>query len=185
MRKDIEKAIETLEKGGILLYPSDTIWGIGCDATNPNAIAKIFKIKQRSSAKSLIILVASEQMLSEYTECDLHGIKKHLYSDEPTTIIYSKSKNLPSGLPAQDGSIAIRMVQKGTCLEMIRQFGKPVISTSANISEEKSPTFFNEISDEIKRQVDYTLHPESDTELSYKPSAIIRISDRGTIERIR
>ncbi len=150
----ILKAIEVLQKGGIILYPTDTIWGIGCDATNATAIEKVYRIKKRSESKSLIILVESIDQIYKYVD-EMPQAALRLIKDtkKPLTIIYDNAKNLPLSLIAVDGSVAIRIVQEEFCKELILQFKKPLVSTSANISGEPSPASFKDISGEIKNEV--------------------------------
>ncbi|HFS67570.1 MAG TPA: threonylcarbamoyl-AMP synthase [Flavobacteriia bacterium] len=177
--------IETVNQGGVILYPTDTIWGIGGDATNTKVIDKIFKIKERDPNKSLLILVDSYKMLQNYVTEIPHEIWDILEkSIEPTTIIYPNPKNLPKELLAKDGSIAIRVVGKGFAKDLIKATGKPLISTSANLSGEPNPETFDEINPLILQRVDYVvnLHRKA---TSAKPSKIIRWSAKKGVEIIR
>ena len=177
--------IEVINSGGTILYPTDTIWGIGGDATNPAVIEKIYKIKERTPHKSLLILVDSYKMLQNYVEeipLEIWEILEK--SIEPTTIIYSNPKNLPAELLADDGSIAIRVVKKGFAKDLIKATGKPLISTSANLSGQKSPANFDKIDPVILQRVDYVvnLHRKN---TSRKASKIIKWSSEKGIEIIR
>lgn len=183
---DLRKSIEVLEKGGTLLYPTDTVWGIGCDATNETAAAKVYYIKSRVESKSMIILLDAFEKLETYVE-NVPGITFDLLKsiDNPVTIIYSHARNLAANIVAADGTIAIRIVKEPFCMELIRQFGKPIVSTSANISGEPAPALFNQISDEIKNQVDYIVTYKQNYFERSKPSTIIRLEDSGSYTIIR
>ena len=180
MQTEIDKALATLKQGGIILYPTDTIWGIGCDATNTNSIAKIFKLKKRADSKALISLVANEQQLKSITE-----ITPNLdITSNPTTIIYPNVKKLGENLLAENGSAAIRIVQDTFCQKLILSFGKAIVSTSANISREMAPKQFSEISGEIKNNVDYIVNLRQN-ELMSTPSSILMINEDTSITKIR
>jgi len=177
--------IEVVNHGGVILYPTDTVWGIGGDATNPEVIEKIRKIKGRDRQKSFIILVDSYKMLQNYVEnipMEVWDILEK--SLQPTTIIYDNPKNLPPEILALDGSIGIRVVKKGFAKDLIKAIGKPLISTSANISNEKSPGNFDEISPVILEKVDYVvnLHRKS---TPASPSRIIKWTKKNGVEIIR
>ncbi len=153
---DIEKCLATLKSGGIFLYPTDTIWGIGCDASNAKAVAKIYAIKKRDEKKSMIILLAHENDIKNYAKEPDEKIKILIKNTErPLTIIYPSAKNLAANLINEDGTIAIRIVKDAFCEYLIKAFGKPIVSTSANISGEETARHFGEISTEIKNAVDY------------------------------
>lgn len=183
---DIQKSFKILESAGTLLYPTDTIWGIGCDATSRFAVEKVYKIKRRSEAKSLIILIDTIDKLSTYIE-KVPDITEDLLASisTPVTIIYSNARKLASNLIAADGTIAIRIVKDDFCTELIRRFGKPVVSTSANISGADAPVVFSQVSDEIKNAVDYTVTYKQDFFTRAKPSTIIRLNDDGMYTIIR
>ncbi len=177
--------IEIINNGGIILYPTDTIWGIGGDATNPLVISKIYRIKERQPDKSLLILVDSYKMLQKYVEeisLEIWDILEK--SIEPTTIIYNNPKNLPSGLLAKDGSIAIRVVKRGFAHDLIKAIGKPLISTSANLSGQQPPLNFDDIDPVILQRVDYIVNLHRKTP-SQKASKIIKWSPEKGIEIIR
>ena len=180
MQTEIDKALATLKHGGIILYPSDTIWGIGCDATNTDAIEKIFKLKKRLDSKALISLVANEQQLKLITEI----IPDLDITSSPTTIVYLNVKGLGENLLADNGSAAIRIVQDTFCQKLILSFGKAIVSTSANISGEKSPKQFSEISEELKNNVDYIVNLRQN-ELMSTPSSILMINEDTSITKIR
>ena len=183
---DLNSSLKTLAGGGVILYPTDTIWGIGCDATNSKAIEKVFDIKKRAESKSLIILVDSEQMLAHYVS-QVPDIVHDLIEqyDRPLTIIYPSAQNLPRNLVAPDGSIAIRVVRHPFCQQLISRFGKPITSTSANISGMPSPASFQSISAEVLQSVDYTVFFDRENPRAAIPSTIIRINLHGEFEIIR
>ena len=180
MQTEIDKALATLKQGGIILYPSDTIWGIGCDATNTEAIEKIFKLKKRVDSKALISLVANEQQLKPITEI----ITDLDITSSPTTIVYPNVKGLGQNLLAENGSAAIRIVQDEFCQKLILSFGKAIVSSSANISGEMFPKQFSEISKEIKNNVDYIVNLRQN-ELMSTPSSILMINEDTSITKIR
>ena len=184
MKEVITESVKILEKGGIILYPSDTIWGIGCDATNEKSIKKIYDIKNRPEDKPLIILVNDINMLSKYV-VEIPEKAKNLISQikQPTTIIYSKPVNLPSIL-TKTNSIAIRVTNDLYCKEVIRKLNKPIVSTSANISTQKIPKNFKEINTQIKKMVDYIAKHKTKMELT-QPSKILKINSNNEIEVIR
>lgn len=176
--KEALKAAETLKSGKTLLYPTDTVWGLGCDATNADAIERIFEIKHRPANKSLIVLVDSIEMLQEYVkEMPQVAIDIISSASKPTTIIYEESRNLAHNISA-DKSVGIRIVNDEFCREMIHLFGKPIVSTSANISGEPTPHIFKEINPEIKASVDYVVGIRQDEDKPAESSAIIKI--KGT-----
>jgi len=184
--EDLRQALTVLIKGGIILYPTDTIWGLGCDATNQDAVEKIFKIKKRRESKSLIILVNGFTMLERYIR-HLPEIAGELLevSEKPLTIIFPEGKNLAPGVCSDDGSVGIRICNDDFCNKLITRFRKPVISTSANISESPSPSYFSEIDDEIINSADYVVkYRQTDTNKN-TPSSIIKVEDNGVIKIIR
>lgn len=183
---DIIKALEVLRSGGIILYPTDTIWGIGCDATNPAAVNRIYEIKQRQDAKSMLILMENPNLLNSYIS-EVPEIAWELIdvADTPLTIIYPGAKNLAANLLAKDGSVGIRITNEAFTQQLIQRFRKPVVSTSANISGQKSPQNFSEISDEIKKSVDFIVNFRQDDQSRSNPSGIIKLGVGGQIEVIR
>jgi L-threonylcarbamoyladenylate synthase len=184
--EDIKEALISLRKGDLIIYPTDTIWGIGCDATNPAAIEKIFKIKSRSENKSLLVLIDSETMLERYVK-EIPEIAFELasVSDTPLTIIYPSGKNLASGVCGEDGSVGIRICREDFCQELIRRFRKPIISTSANLSGKPSPENFDDIEESLKKAVDYVVKYRQDDRQKQSASPIIKLEQNGTIRIIR
>lgn len=186
MEEDLNKAYETLKKGGIILYPTDTIWGIGCDATNEKAVEGIFEIKKRADHKSMLVLLNNINFIHSY----IHEVPEIALdiveiAEKPTTIIYPGAKNLAKNLIAEDGSIGIRITKEKFTNKLLDKFRKPIVSTSANISDEKSPINFKDISDHIKNSVDYIVKYKQDDTFKSKPSAIIKIGLSNEIEIIR
>jgi L-threonylcarbamoyladenylate synthase len=186
MITDINNALETLRSGGIILYPTDTIWGVGCDATNAEAVEKVYALKGRSKDKSLIILLENDNRLASYVN-EIPDVAYQLIelSEKPLTIIYSKAKNLAPNLIAEDGSIGIRIVKHHFCEQLIQRFRKPIVSTSANISGAPSPKNFNDISDEIKAGVDYIVQFGQDDLTPKQASTIMKLDPSGAFSFIR
>lgn len=183
---DIVKAVEVLRSGGIILYPTDTIWGIGCDATNVAAVNRIYEIKKRQDTKSMLVLMENPNLLNSYIS-EVPEIAWELIevADTPLTIIYPGAKNLAANLLANDGSIGIRITNEAFTQQLIQRFRKPVVSTSANISGQKSPQNFVEISEEIKKSVDYIVKFRQDDPSRSNPSGIIKLGVGGQVEVIR
>ena len=210
MEDEIRKALEVLRAGGTILYPTDTIWGIGCDATNEIAVERILTIKKRATAapalkgeniidersntnspsgvggKSLIILVSDDGMLNRFVK-NIPALAWDLMdlTDTPLTIIYDGGRGLAKNVFAEDGSIGVRKVTDTFCHRLIHKFGKPVVSTSANISNEPAPKNYSEIMDEIKQSVDYVVNWKQDEWQSSKASSIIKLKENGEIKIIR
>jgi L-threonylcarbamoyladenylate synthase len=186
MQNDLKKAVEVLKAGGIILYPTDTIWGIGCDASNEKAVERIYRIKKREDSKSMLVLMENPALLERYVD-DVPEVAWDLVeiSSTPLTVIYQKAKNLASNLIAEDGSIGIRFTKEEFTMKLLQQFRRPIVSTSANISGEKSPAFFGEISEEIKSQVDYVVEYRQDDKTPAQPSGIIKLGPGGKIDIIR
>ena len=183
--KDILTSLDVLKTGGIILYPTDTIWGIGCDATNGNAVQRIYQIKKRADHKSMIILVADERDVLKYVAAPDLAVFDFLEKQtRPTTVIFENAIGLPHELVAEDGSIAIRIVRDEFCRHLIKRFRKPIVSTSANISGNQSPKFFADISEEIKSAVDHIVQWRQDDESISEPSQIIRWRN-GEVEYVR
>jgi len=182
---DIDNCLETLEDGGIILYPTDTIWGIGCDATNAAAVEKIFAIKQRPGAKSLIALLADERDLLQYVAAPDLQVFDYLDTvKKPTTVVYNGIIGLAENLLAEDGSAGIRIVKEAFCKHLIKRFRRPIVSTSANISGQPAPANFNAISSPIKNAVDYTVQYRQDDTNPAAASAVVRwIEGRAVIIR--
>ena len=186
MYQDIQKCIEVLAAGGTILYPTDTIWGIGCDATQSHATQKVYQLKQREDAKAMLVLVNSADMLSRYVE-EIPDMADEIIAinDDPLTIIYPAGSNLAGNLLSPDGSIGIRITSDPFCHELIHRFRKPLVSTSANIAGQPAPALFSEIAAEIKALVDYTVAWRQDDHTKRKPSGILKVKLNGEIEVIR
>lgn len=182
----INQTLSTLRRGGTILYPTDTIWGIGCDATNTQAIEKIYSIKQRDINKSMLILCSSLDQVKEYTN-NIQDIVPTLLneSQHPTTIIYPNACNLPNTLTAADGSIGIRIPDMDFCKELLIRFGKPIVSTSANFSGMPSPNCYNDIPQQLIDMVDYAVPNLPIFESKNGSSKILKIDDNGNIITIR
>lgn len=184
--EEINKTVQILKAGGVILYPTDTIWGLGCDATNTKAIKKIFNIKRRTASKSLIILAESAKRIQNHVDADPELIKELIHSfDKPTTIIYDGAKNLAKNVIAQDKTIAIRYARHEFCQKLITQLDKPIVSTSANISGEPAPIQFSQISQEIIENVDYVVDLEQDILKDVKPSTLIKLHENGIYDVLR
>ena len=186
MKEDIQNCLNTLREGGIILYPTDTVWGIGCDASNPQAIQKIYDLKGRTSSKALITLVGSEVML-ERTVLNMPEIAWDLIesANRPLTLIYDEVKGIAPNAIAEDGSCGIRLAKDTFCRQLIQRLGKPIISTSANVSGEETPKDFRSISDTILKGVDFVVNYRQNEATSQKSSNIIKIKNNGEIKIIR
>lgn len=183
---DIEKALVVLQQDGVILNPTDTIWGLGCDATNETAVQKIYTIKNRADTKSLIVLVASARDLLHYVAAPDPAVFDYFEAvTRPTTIIFENAINLPDKLIAADGSIAIRIVQDDFCRHLIKRLRKPLVSTSANTSGQPSPQSFSDISEAIKQQVDYIVQWRQNDNTVAQPSQIIKWNRDGTTTVLR
>ena len=184
--KDIEHCLTVLKNGGLILYPTDTIWGIGCDATNAAAVEKIFALKKRPDEKAMIVLVAEERDVLQYVASPDFTLFDYLHAQtKPTTVIYDGAIGLAENLTGKDGSIAIRICQDMFCRQLIKRFRKPLVSTSANISGEPSPKTFSEIPASIKGGVEYIVKYRQEDETEAQPSSIIKWNKDGTITVIR
>ncbi|MFA9390739.1 MAG: L-threonylcarbamoyladenylate synthase [Prolixibacteraceae bacterium] len=183
---DVAKALEVLRKGGIILYPTDTIWGIGCDATNAEAVKRIYDLKQREDSKSMLVLMENPNLMLGYIE-EMPEVGWDLieFAEKPTTIIYDGAKNLAASLIAEDGSIGIRITKEPFTQKLIQKFRKPIVSTSANISGQASPQNFSEISKEIKSKVDYIVTYRQGEKRNPAPSSIIKLGATGLIKIVR
>jgi len=185
MTEEINKCISVLDKGGLILYPTDTVWGIGCDATNEIAVQKVYTLKQREDSKALICLVANDIMLERHIEkvpevaWDIIDL-----SEKPTTIIYDDPRGIAKNLVASDNTLAVRIASDRFCQYLINKFKKPVVSTSANISGAPTPKSFDEISEKILNGVDYVVNLHRN-EKKGVPSSIIKLGNDGTVSVIR
>ncbi len=186
MDEEIKNALAVLHKGGTILYPTDTVWGLGCDARNKEAVNKIFKIKQRAEYKSMVVLVSDEKMINRYVK-EVTNINWYLLesAEEPLTIIYPDGRMLAENIIAADGSVGIRIVKDEFCKNLIHKFGKPIVSTSANVSGEESPNSFNDIKLDIMNKVDYIVNLRQKETNDTKPSTIIKIAMNGEFKILR
>ena len=184
--EDIDLSLNTLKSGGIILYPTDTIWGLGCDPTNEKAVGRIFTIKSREPGKSLLVLVDGVAMLNRYVKT-VPAIAYELIevSEAPLTLIYPSGKNLAPGVCSEDGSIGIRICRDEFCMALLDRFRKPIVSTSANLSGRPSPGNFSEIDEQVIRAADYTVKYRQDDRRSFSSSPVIRLEHDGTMKIIR
>lgn len=184
--KDIKEAVAILEKGGLILYPTDTIWGIGCDATNEEAVEKIFLLKKRAEEKSLIILVAEEKDILQYVASpDLRVFDYLKTTIKPTTVIYDNAIGIASNILSKDGSVGIRICKDGFCRHLIKRFRKPIVSTSANISGHPSPVTFKDVNEEIKKGVDYVVCYRQEDNSIAAPSSVVKWNKDGDVTVLR
>ena len=186
MKEDIRRALDVLNKGGVILYPTDTIWGIGCDATNEEAVSRLYAIKRRTDAKALITLVDSEAKIQGYVR-EIPDVAWQLIdcSTRPLTIIYDGARHLAPNLLAEDGSVAIRLTREAFSRELCLRFHRPIVSTSANLSGEPSPATFDDISEDIKQAIDYVCTSRRDDCTPARPSSIIKLAANGEVKIIR
>ncbi|CCX62623.1 sua5/YciO/YrdC/YwlC family protein [Bacteroides sp. CAG:598] len=186
MNEEIKKACQVMREGGVILYPTDTIWGIGCDATNEEAVRRVYEIKRRADSKAMLVLVDSAVKVDFYVQ-DVPEVAWDLIelADKPLTIIYSGARNLAPNLLAEDGSVGIRVTGEEFSKRLCQQFRKAIVSTSANVSGQPSPQNFSEISEEIKAAVDYIVDYRREETTQAKPSSIIKLDKGGVIKIIR
>lgn len=186
MTEDIKKACEVMQAGGIILYPTDTIWGIGCDATNEDAVQRVYELKKRADNKAMLVLMDSQAKLNMYVD-DIPDIAWDLIevADKPLTIIYSNAKNLAKNLLGADGSVGIRISNEEFSRKLCERFRKPLVSTSANVSGTPSPANFSEVSEVIRSGVDYIVSYRQDDMSKAQPSNIIKLGAGGLIQVIR
>jgi L-threonylcarbamoyladenylate synthase len=183
---DIEEALSVLQNGGLILYPTDTVWGIGCDATNAAAVAKIYALKKRSDEKSMIVLLADEKDIPNYVTQPNPKVFDYIKGiHKPTTFIYQNAINLAKNIISADGSIGIRITSDLFCKKLIRRFGKSLVSTSANISGYPAPAIYQDIDYEIKSGVDYIVQHRQDDVTAASPSAIVKLNADGSLTIIR
>lgn len=196
-KETLDETLSVLKKGGVILYPTDTVWGLGCDATDPEAVAKIYRIKNRSDSKSLVLLASDMDMIARFVrEVPEMAVQLVEVNDRPMTIIYPGAMAAAAGEPAdrhllahnvvaEDGSVGIRIPMMDFCVELVRRLGRPVVSTSANISGEPTPKNFSEVSDPIRKAVDYTVDPALESGATGQSSSIIKVGVDSTIQIIR
>lgn len=186
IREEINKACQVLNKGGVILYPTDTVWGLGCDATNAEAVKRVYEIKHRSDSKAMLVLVDSAVKVDFYVK-DVPEVAWDLIelTTKPLTIIYDGARNLAPNLLAEDGSVGIRVTHEEFSKQLCFRFRKAIVSTSANVSGEKAPANFSEISEEIKSQVDYIVDYRQNDLSRPKPSGIIKLGRQGEVKIIR
>ena len=182
---EIHKAYEVIKEGGIILYPTDTVWGIGCDATNPEAVAKIYKLKKRAETQSMIVLMNGEKMMYNVFK-DIPEVAWQIMdlSENPTTLILDKPRNVAPNLIAPDNTLGIRIIKEPFCYKLLEKMKKPLVSTSANISGQPTPKSFKEISPEIIKGVDYVVNLQRD-KIAEKPSTIIKLTNDSQVKVIR
>ncbi|MDY4845844.1 MAG: L-threonylcarbamoyladenylate synthase [Parabacteroides sp.] len=186
MNEDLKKACDVLRKGGLILYPTDTIWGIGCDATNEEAVQRVYTLKQRADNKAMLLLLGNEARLESYVQ-EVPEIAWSLIevADRPLTLIYPGARNLAPNLIAEDGSVGIRITREEFSRRLCEQFRRPVVSTSANISGQPAPHTFQEIAEEIKQGVDFIVQYRQDDLTAAQPSSIIKLGAGGLFQIIR
>ena len=182
---DIDKCVAVLESGGIILYPTDTIWGIGCDATNSEAVKKIYQLKNRADEKSMIVLLAQEDDILKYVEeLDLRVFEYLKIVQKPTTVVYEKAINLAENLLGNDGSVGIRLCKDDFCRILINRFQKPIVSTSANVSGNEFPKNFEVVDVAIKTGVDYIVQYRQGDKKNVTPSAVVKWKN-GEVQVLR
>ena len=185
MQEEILKAYEVIKDGGIILYPTDTVWGIGCDATNAEAVAKIYKLKQRAETQSMIVLMSGEKMMyNVFKEIPEVAWQIMDLSENPTTLVLDGPRNVAPNLIAPDKTLGIRIVKEPFCFKLLERMKKPLVSTSANISGQPTPKSFKEISPEIIKGVDYVVNLHKD-KIAGKPSTIIKLTNDSQVKVIR
>lgn len=186
LKDEVAKALKVIQEGGIILYPTDTIWGIGCDATNTGAVKKIYRLKQRDEAKSMIILLDTDNKLQSYvTEVPEIAYDLINYAENPLTLVMPGARNISPALISGDGSVGIRVVKNQFCEQLIQRLRKPLVSTSANISGKPSPQYFSQVEQAIIDGVDYVVDIDQDSMEIKNPSTIMRLAPNGTFEFLR
>lgn len=185
-KEDMAEAVRVLKAGGVILYPTDTVWGLGCDATNAEAVERIYRIKQRQDSKALIVLADSEAMISRYV-AEVPEVAWDVIelATKPTTVIFDRGLNLAPNLLAQDGSVGIRLSREAFSSQLCFHLRKPIVSTSANVSGQPSPRIFREIIEEIRQQVDYVVRYRQDDITPASPSSVIKLGRGGEVKIIR
>ncbi|MEL1255508.1 L-threonylcarbamoyladenylate synthase [Flavobacterium sp. DGU38] len=185
LNEEVHKAFEVIKDGGIILYPTDTVWGIGCDATNPEAVSKIYKLKQRAETQSMIVLMNGEKMMYNVFK-NIPEVAWQILdlSEKPTTLILDEPRNVAPNIVASDNSLAIRLVKEPFCFKLLERMKKPLVSTSANISGQPTPLAFKDINPEIVKGVDYVVNLYHD-KIAGKPSTIIKLTNDSQVKVIR
>ena len=185
LNQELQNAFETIKNGGIILYPTDTVWGIGCDATNPEAVAKIYDLKKRTESQSMICLMNGEKMMYNVFK-DIPEVAWHIIdlSEKPTTLILDNPRNIAANLISQDKSLGIRIIKEPFCFKLLERLKKPLVSTSANFSGQPTPKSFKEISPDIINGVDYVVNLHRD-KICQNPSTIIKLSLDNQVKIIR
>lgn len=186
MTDEVTRAVETLRRGGVIVYPTDTVWGIGCDACNPDAVARVYRIKQRTDSKALITLTGSIEQLERYVD-NIPDVAFQLLEAAvaPLTIVFDSAPALARNLAAPDGSVGVRLTSDPFCAAMCRRLGRPVVSTSANISGQPAPAVFTDISPEIIEAADLTVDWRRDDTSRHAPSTVIRLGNDATVKILR
>ena len=184
MEKEIENALKVLSEGGIILYPTDTIWGIGCDATNDKAVKRVYELKKRAKSKALIILIAEYAHMYILLDQVSPNAYEYMHKSKPTTVIFDNIKNISRNILATDGSAAVRLVKDRFCENLILKLKRPIVSTSANISGGENPKKFSDINMELIENVDYIVNLRRE-EIMDTPSSIIKLYSNGKINKIR
>lgn len=186
MEQDVKACLDVLRKGGVILYPTDTVWGLGCDATNAKAVERIYEIKQRFDNQKMLVLVSSAAMLERYVD-DAPEVAFSLieYSEKPLTIIFENAKNVASNVLGENNSLGIRVTNEAFTHRLIEAFRKPIVSTSANIHNQPGPSNFSQISDEIKKVVDYVVLYRQNDMTEYKPSTLMLMKPSGEFKILR
>ncbi len=186
MKEVLTQTVEVLQRGGIILYPTDTVWGIGCDATNAEAVARVLELKQRSEAKGLIVLVDTSARIDRYVD-DVPDIAYDLIdlATSPLTVVFDRGKNLASNLLPADGSVAIRVVQHEFCRRLVERLGRPLVSTSANVAGGATPRVLAEVDERIVRGVDMVVPEQFHCPMSSRPSGVVAVQRGGVVRVIR
>lgn len=186
MQEEIDRVVEVLRRGGIILYPTDTVWGIGCDATNEQAVAKIYELKRSANKKGMIVLVDTIDNVARYFR-KVPAVAWDLFecADKPLTLILPSASGVASNLVPEECTLAVRVPNHEFCRKLVRRLGRPIVSTSANISGETTPAAYSEITDEIRNGVDYVVAPEYEGDATHKASSIIMLGEDGEVKIIR
>lgn len=186
IENNVETAVETLRNGGVILYPTDTVWGLGCDAANAEAVAKIYALKQSENKKSMLVLCADADMVVRYVDkAPAIAFEVMEMADSPLTAILPGARGVAANLIPEEGTLGVRIPDHEFCRRMLRKFGRPIVSTSANISGGDTPRTLAEISEEIVRSADYVVDPRCEGSATHKPSSIIAFGEGGEVKIIR